>query len=248
MDTRFWGPSGWKLLHSIAFSASNNSRYQAFFETLPYILPCKFCRASLTDYYAELPIPEKTSLIPFWLYRIHNKVNKKLREQGLNPNPDPDYASIAEFYHKWLTTASASCKMSVFWDFLFAVAYNHPKETSRHSTPMPNCPEAAYTCKDKCTRNKWNTLDTQERLVWFRRFWERIPEVLPGDIASIWRNALNTSRPSTECRRSTVAWLWRMRCAMDPDFRDPYTQVCSKIASYASGCSSSRRAKTCRKK
>ena len=86
MDTRFWGPSGWKLLHLITFdykySPENAVTYAQFFETIPYILPCKFCRASLTDYYREHPFKTQDSLtknldLKRWLYNIHNCVNDK---------------------------------------------------------------------------------------------------------------------------------------------------------------------------
>jgi hypothetical protein len=39
-----------------------------------------------------------------------------------------------------------------------------------------------------------------------------------------------------------------MRCAMDEGYKDPYTQACQTIKTYSSDCSSSVRAKTCRKK
>ena len=66
MDTRFWGPSGWRLLHLITFATSDidNDHLQLFFRNLPYVLPCKFCRASLTDYYAVDPIPSNKVEFP----------------------------------------------------------------------------------------------------------------------------------------------------------------------------------------
>ena len=104
MDTRFWGPSGWKMLHLITFDyqfETNAIAYAKFFESLPYILPCKFCRASLTDYYRQYPFlnSNKTNMNPDldlkkWMYNIHNCVNDKLREQGLNPNQNPKYKDI----------------------------------------------------------------------------------------------------------------------------------------------------------
>jgi hypothetical protein len=54
--------------------------------------------------------------------------------------------------------------------------------------------------------------------------------------------------PSLECRRSTLAWLWRMRCALDTDFKDPYTSICQKIASYSSDCGKKTNIITCRKR
>lgn len=248
MDTRFWGPSGWKLLHTVAFlyepaAADATAEWLA---TLPYVLPCKFCRASLTDYYRAHPyggadVLRTRESFSRWMYKIHNCVNAKLREQGLNPSPDPPYKAVKGFYGKWLKRGLVGCVTQTFWDFLFAVAYNHPKEAGRKSVPMPNCPVEATHCHDPAERNKWNVMTAAERMPYYRRFWELIPAVLP---VFSWREG-----PGAElsCRRSTVAWLWRQRCRLQPDAHDPYREVCARVAAHASGCSASRRAKTCRK-
>jgi hypothetical protein len=257
MDTRFWGPSGWKLLHVISFkytySRADAISYAQFFETIPYILPCKFCRASLTDYYKQYPYKEVNSKafnesidMRKWLYDIHNCVNDKLRKQGLNPNKNPKFSDIKDFYEKWIKCDWRQ-QLSTMWDFLFAVAYNHPKETTLYSKPMPDCPKEVYKCKDKCEKNKWNVLSLKDRIYWFRRFWSYLPAVLPGEIAKRWEEVEQNNPPTLDCRRSTLAWLWRMRCAIDTDFKDPYTSVCQKIASYSSDCGKKKRAVTCRK-
>jgi nitroimidazol reductase NimA-like FMN-containing flavoprotein (pyridoxamine 5'-phosphate oxidase superfamily) len=263
MDTRFWGPSGWKLLHLITFTYEPNIDNQPlltknFLETLPYILPCKFCRASLTDYYRELPfeiekdgkiesVLESRDKFTKWMYDIHNLVNNKLRKQGLNPNQDPNYQSVKGFYEKWLRGSTWQEQLLTFWDFLFSVAYNHPKETTKQSKPMPECPKDIYKCTDKCEKNKWNVLGIKDRLYWYKRFWDFLPAVLPIHIQERWLYFQTKYKPTIECRRSSIAWLWRMRCALDPQFSDPYTQVCKRIATYSSDCSKSINGKTCRK-
>jgi hypothetical protein len=241
MDTRFWGPSGWKFLHVLSFTYDPSSAPDTaeFLATLPYILPCKFCRYSLTEYYAQLPygdalISQKS--LATWMYKIHNYVNDKLRKQGLNPSPDPKFTDVATMYRKWLAKGVTPCVSRTFWDFLFAVAHNHPKEASRNSTPMPECPKH---CNKLAEKNKWNLMTADERMPFYRRFWELIPVVMP---VLKWQEA-----PVLDCRRSVVAWLWRQRCKLEPDFKDPYREVCSHISSYASGCSASTRARTCRK-
>jgi len=256
MDTRFWGPSGWKLLHLITFdykeSTTNSIIYAQFFETLPYILPCKFCRASLTDYYKQLPFKINNSLtdgldLKKWMYNIHNCVNNKLRKQGLNPTKDPTFHDVKKFYEEWIKCGWQE-QLTTLWDFLFAVAYNHPKETTTNSTPMPDCPPDAYKCKDKCEKNKWNLLPMSERLYWFKRFWGCLPVVLPGIISEKWQEVQKINPPTLDCRRATLAWLWRMRCALDSEFKDPYTSVCKRIATFSSDCGKKRRAITCRKR
>jgi hypothetical protein len=255
MDTRFWGPSGWKMLHLITFdykySQSNAITYANFFDSIPYILPCKFCRASLTDYYRQYPFKVYHTMNPEldlkkWMYNIHNCVNDKLRKQGLNPNKNPKYSDIKKFYNKWIK-CDWQQQLITFWNFLFAVAYNHPKESALHSKPMPDCPKEVYKCKDKCEKNKWNVLSLNDRIYWYRRFWSFLPAVLPEEIAKKWKEVEKKNPPTLECRRSVLAWLWRMRCALDTDFKDPYTSICKKISLYSSDCGKKKQAITCRK-
>ena len=269
MDTRFWGPSGWKMLHLITFnytySAETAITYSKFFETLPYILPCKYCRSSLSDYYKEHPfqIPGgiylNTNKAPFqngkgvmnpvlnierWLYTIHNSVNKKLKQQGLQNNPTPSFAQVTIYYTR-LKKSPWYEQLALFWDFLFAVGYNHPKQTP--SKPMPDCPKGIKTCRDKTELNKWNVLPLDDRMKWYNRFWISLPVILPHEIAKRWAIVEKQHQPTLESRRSTLAWLWRMRCGLDVDFKDPYTSVCKKIAAYSSDCGRSKYGKTCRK-
>jgi hypothetical protein len=248
MDTRFWGPSGWKLLHHATFQYREelDREYKAFFETIPYILPCKYCRTSLTDYYEEYPVDLKNPVK--WMYTIHNCVNNKLRSQNLNPRANPTLNQVSTLYTTWISESRPLNRLSTFWDFLFAVAYNHPKEASRKSKPMPDCPPTAHTCDDPCVRNRWNTLDPKTRMQWYEQFWELLPDVLGSELEPLWSEALTKTRPDLSCRKSVVAWLWRQRCAMDPEFKDPYTSVCKTIASYSSDCGSKKKAKTCRKR
>lgn len=255
MDTRFWGPSGWKLLHLITFDYMRRDKfhsrevslnYREFFKTLPYVLPCKFCRSSLTDYYRQHPFRASQDMRK-WMYLIHNCVNDKLRKQGLQPSPNPPYRRVKEFYEKWLNCDWRE-QLTTFWDFLFAVAYNHPKDTHTQSSPMPDCPPTVYQSQDKSEKNKWNVLSLKDRLYWFTRFWSYLPDVLPSSMGNTWKDAEKTNPPTLQCRQSTLAWLWRMRCALDTDFKDPYTSVCKRIATFSSDCAKKKRAITCRRR
>ena len=133
MDTKFWGPSGWKFLHLITFSeaADSKERIRCFFETLPYVLPCKFCRKSLSEYMKESPLEGalKSKEGPArWLWKIHNCVNSKLRDQKLNSaaaTTDPPFASVKKLY---TAKFAAGCTKTTFegWEFLFSIVENHP--------------------------------------------------------------------------------------------------------------------------
>ena len=250
MDTRFWGPSGWKLLHLISFEYSTESAWSManFLETIPYILPCKFCRASLTDYYRQYPYHINGRMDPKldlkkWMFTIHNCVNGKLRSQGLHPEADPTYAQVKKIYTQ---KKSWDQQLLNLWDFFFSVAYHHPKES--HSEPMLDCPKEAKTCTDPCERNKWNVLPWKKRMHWFRQFWTFLPAVLPHELSQKWKDVQQRNPPTLSCRRSSLAWLWRMRCGLDAEFHDPYTTVCHRIKTYSSDCGKSNGAITCRRK
>jgi hypothetical protein len=87
------------------------------------ILPCKYCRASTTEFVHAHPLrgdPGK------WLYDIHNMVNHKLREQSKedktvrDPGRNPSFAEVKEKYENMKPNAVPGR------DFLFALAYNYP--------------------------------------------------------------------------------------------------------------------------
>lgn len=249
MDTRFWGPSGWKLLHHIAFAYKDKapSDMTAFLETLPYILPCKFCRASLTDYYRQHPIASALQDLPRWMYHIHNCVNDKLRSQGLATASNPSFRQVQRLYDRILLVPWPQ-QLALFWDFLFSVGYHHPTQRQLYSRPMPECPPEVKHSADPCERNKWNVLPLQERVRWFQRFWSLLPAVLPPGIALRWKRAEAKYPPMLQTRQETMNWLWRMRCELDTDYHDPYRTVCRRVAQHSSDCSTQRGVFTCRRK
>jgi hypothetical protein len=125
-DTRFWGPSGWQLFHLIAFRSENPEELLLMIKD---ILPCKFCRASTTEFTYELPLKGDPGK---WLYELHNKVNHKLRTQCkedptvVNPGPDPSFEDIRKRYMNMKPTNVPGR------DFLFVIAANYSDK------PEPN--------------------------------------------------------------------------------------------------------------
>jgi len=120
MDTRFWGPSGWQLFHLIAFKSEDAGDV---LDDMKDILPCKFCRASTSEFVKNSPPREPYGK---WLYDIHNMVNDKLRTQCaadpkvINPGPDPSFEEVKARYDAMKPNAVPGR------DFLMAVAYNFP--------------------------------------------------------------------------------------------------------------------------
>jgi len=122
MDTRFWGPSAWQLFHLIAFTSKHPDDV---LNQMKDVLPCKFCRASTTEFVGKHPLrgdPGK------WLYDIHNMVNHKLRSQCkddpavINPGPDPSFEEVKKHYESLKPTAAPGA------DFLGAIAANYPDD------------------------------------------------------------------------------------------------------------------------
>ena len=124
MDTRFWGPSGWQLFHLVTFK-SPPSVARHVLDDMPSVLPCKFCRASTTEFVSAHP---PTKPYDTWLYEIHNKVNDKLRRQCADdeavicPDSDPTFEEVKAKYAEMKPTAVPGR------DFLMAVAYNYPSD------------------------------------------------------------------------------------------------------------------------
>lgn len=252
MDTRFWGPSGWHLLHLIV-SAPLNNREQLnlhkFFEYLPYVLPCKFCRYSLASYYEQRPVPTKFEAMEFWLYNIHNDVNGKLRGQKLLSTPDPTFEEIHNRYKKWSETPCASTQF-LGWDFLYSIANTTPSIKTQ-SAPMPNAPNNIVTPEDK---NKWNLMNYKERLPYIKQWWDLFAHVLPYEP---WRKAwLKTANPPLENgKKQMLNWLYNnekiiCKSMSEQAIHNSFGGLCKEISAFSSNCgsTSSPRQKTCRAK
>lgn len=265
MDTRFWGPSGWRLLHLISFTyeptdVAHRDAVERVFTLLPYVLPCKFCRESLSIYMEEDPLILTTKpAFSKWLWRIHNKVNAKLRSQGLLHEADPPYESVKKVYEE---RAAAGCVRTDFegWDFLFSLAENHPfamssrnslpierEETQRRSTANTLSVEASLIL-----RNRMNTLTPEERFEKYVEFWSCIGAALPfKEWRDAWRVCSSVDEDAIQRRSSWIRHLWKLRCCLEMKLelvnRDTYASVCKRLVEHRSGCGKKPRAKTCRK-
>ena len=258
MDTRFWGPSGWRLLHLIAADTLSENRRRAvseWFALLEYVLPCKYCRASFHDYLKAQPLTDEILADPTtfsrWLYEIHNRVNGKLRGQGLLTEPDPDWPTVRDRY---TALRKGLCKGSPLlgWDFMTSVAFSTPA-ADYVPTPMPDAPEqtADWADLDPATRNRYNLLTRQERLPYLRRWWSLIPAILPCEA---WRRAWRTHRspPPLEAGRAAVMrWMWQVEAAVCQNLRCPTPHpslraLRDEVGAFESGCGSSRSGNTCR--
>jgi len=247
MDTRYWGPSGWRLLHLISFAADTLPQKDVcdFFNVVPYILPCKWCRKSLSEYMQADPAECQANMAK-WLWRIHNDVNDKLRGQRIAAEPNPPFAAVKTIYESRL---AAPCTRTDFegWEFLFSVAESHPMSAAgRASEPI-----AETDSTDPLERNRWNAMTSEERLPFYVKFWKLLPKVLPFPE---WRAvaAAPCAGAHWDTRQESLRTLWSIRCTMEEKLellnRTSYVSLCKELKHYRSGCSASRRGKTCRRK
>ncbi len=259
MDTRYWGPSGWRFLHQISFSYNPTMQkkpVRLLFEMLPFVLPCKFCRASLTEYMEADPLEpalRSQDALARWLWRIHNQVNAKLRKQGQPIEVDPSFQSVQAFYRDSL---ASGCTRVNFpgWDFLFSIAENHPlSRGSLNTSPMPESPARSpgMTVNDL---NRYNLLKPHERLPLYKKFWSSVGESLPyPEWRALWKKAEQKThlQAKTSSRWSLLKALWKVRCQMEETFelegKTRFADLCSVLAEHRSGCGKTTRAKTCRK-
>jgi hypothetical protein len=253
MDTRFWGPSGWRLLHSISFSPEVDLAAQReFFTLLAYVLPCKFCRASYSDYITEFPFPAPASRaepedVAHWLWKIHNCVNAKLRSQGFTNSGSPTFVSVRRVYTDRL---AAGCSRIEFegWEFLFAIAENHPFSRSMAGSSADVGERSREDVSD-FEQNRANMLAPSIRMKYYRSFWELLPSVLPfKEWTAVWKAA---PALSVDSRVTLLRSLWRVRHTMEKELallnREKFQSLCKRLVQARSKCGRKKRARTCRR-
>lgn len=257
MDTRFWGPSGWRLLHLIAMAPAT-PQVEEWFSLLQYVLPCKYCRASFSDYLDAQPLtteirksPQKFSR---WMYEIHNRVNAKLRGQGVLTQADPSWPSVKAHFQGLYTDL---CKGLPFlgWDFMTSVAFTTPA-ADYVPAPMPDAPEnpADWSDLDEKTQNRYNLLTRAERLRYLAAWWRLIPSILP---CARWRKswaaamARHGQPPLAAGRGPVLRWMWRIEEDVCAGLRCPtphrsLSGLRREVYAFSSGCATQKRGVTCR--
>ena len=99
MKTNFWGPNAWNFLFCCILGTypekiDNKNKahikikkeFINLFNSLSFVMPCIFCRDSYSIFIKELPIDSHLGgrvQLCFWLYKLKDKVNKKLIKQEL---------------------------------------------------------------------------------------------------------------------------------------------------------------------
>ena len=162
MNTSFWGPDAWNMLHTIAekcppkMSVSKTNKIRKFYQNLVHILPCKYCRMSLKDFYQQLPINnylDSGKCIRYWLYLIHNKVNNKLRQQGECNWENPTAKNAFNKYKNYIDQIGGSddsclnLEKSPGWDFTYCICLNYRVEKKMYYKRYFTHLAGTYPCK-----------------------------------------------------------------------------------------------------
>ncbi len=132
-NPKVWGPVLWKKLHTVTFRYpeyinNNNPSHQqikakvrALFMSLKNTIPCKMCRDSYRGYIRQIPIDNylgSKEKLSFWLYKIHNRVNAKLRKLEheqyiLSLQKVEEYARVHRISPAQLQSIKASLKAHI---------------------------------------------------------------------------------------------------------------------------------------
>ncbi len=259
MDTRFWGPSGWKLIHLIAHepikTACHASAILKWFQLLEFVLPCKYCRASFHDYIRLQPLTLEIVLdadaFGRWAYDIHNRVNGKLRGQGLITQPDPSWATVKSDYERLHKSLCRGTPL-LGWDFMTSIAYSTPGATDMPRS-MPDTPElspAELQRMSHSEKNRYNLLSRNERLEYLRRWWALTPSILPCEA---WRSswAKISPPPLRRGRDAMLRWMWRVEEGVCSELKCPTPHsslpaMKREVSVFESGCGTAKKGKTCR--
>lgn len=102
MQTNRWGNPAWTFLGATAYeyptenvTKERQEHTAQFYRALPHTLPCVHCRRSLAEFYTHIPPADTVfasrETLTRWWYSIHNRVNKKLRDQYFSFYDNPQH-------------------------------------------------------------------------------------------------------------------------------------------------------------
>jgi hypothetical protein len=232
MDTRFWGPPGWKLLHQIAYQYPENPSpeekldYGIFYTNLKNVLPCKYCRNSYLKFIEKLPVEgflDSRAKLTEWVYLIHNKVNGKLRRQGFLNTPNPSFKEVNE---KYAECAQVKCQLPG-WDFIYSLIFNY-------NTDNP----------------------TSQQAMSYLTFFNYLGKVIPCPEYRKYYNDLFNKDPIDKhliTQDSLLKWLYKINCQINTKLNEKnknFSRLCAYYSNFKAGSCKKKnhKGKTCHKK
>jgi len=175
-----------------------------------------------------------------------------LRDQKLLKTTNPPWSTVKAEYEA-LYEAPCTRNAMIGWDFLYSVVYTTPC-AAVPSEPLPDAPPPE-TLTTPELRNRWNTMEREERMQFIGRWWDLLPHVLPY---ASWRTAfLNGPKrpPLTAGHKAVTEWLFQVEqhvCAAlhIAANHKSFGGLCRKLSVFQSKCGAkkTRKTKTCRSK
>ena len=77
-DTAVWGPSLWRILHTLAECSDNSPLWVDIVNAMEIYIPCPTCKTHFTEYKRNNPITISNQGIVDWFFIFHNVVNARL--------------------------------------------------------------------------------------------------------------------------------------------------------------------------
>lgn len=162
MATSKWGPNCWDFLfttiigrYPVKIKTTNDKKikmaFKEFLSNLEMILPCIFCRNSLTIFVKELPMePYLVGRIPlmYWLYLIKDKVNKKLINQEQKCYKDEKIKMKKKYHDKLISKSEYYDQINKFKNSTFVTVPTPPFEEvlKKYEQSRAVCSKKALTC------------------------------------------------------------------------------------------------------
>jgi hypothetical protein len=236
MDTRYWGPSGWQLFHLIAFFSKSPDQV---LNMLQDVLPCKFCRASTSEFVKDHPLRGNPGK---WLYEIHNMVNNKLRTQCrgdplvVDPGPDPSFEEVKARYSSLKPTQVPGR------DFLFCVSSNFPekpepedmslqREFIKHLSETYPFEKLRKTFKSYLEKTAHVDLESRKRYMkWMYGLLSELSETAGSEIPSYKGYVARANYYTSGCSRKTYKGKTCRRTKMGNYTKDRDNRKTKKIA------------------
>lgn len=143
---KFWGPSFWALIHSLALEADTKEKiivYKEFLNYLTVLLPCEKCKKNLvkklTDhpFYLKNGIPENLQIFAY-TYMLHNLANIQISEEEKIPRHSPPYEFVLEEYAK-RKNMGPNFIGPVIWKILLVLSVVYTPEQRDYIVPFLNC-------------------------------------------------------------------------------------------------------------
>lgn len=145
-----WGPSMWRALHTITFSApdtidaSEQEQYKHAFLLVSAVIPCHQCSSHLQTLYKARP-PEVRTRREFveWFIWIHNQVNIRLKKPTFSL---PEVTALYLPEENWNLVLNTDPEKKEAKQYLGKLNQEARKKASHHQRRLPLKKQVWFWC------------------------------------------------------------------------------------------------------